>query len=80
MFKNIIQIESLNNPINYSIEFNIGNDTFSFLFNVKNKTFIYYIVLKKIRKIWKNSTTDIVDNNIKYSFWKFNFYRTFKTK
>lgn len=51
MFKNIIQIESLNNPINYSIEFNIGNDTFNFLFNVKNKTFIYYIVLKKIRKI-----------------------------
>jgi hypothetical protein len=80
MSKNIIQNESLNNPINYSIEFIIGNDTYRVLFDAKNNTFIYYVELKMRRKILNNITEDIVEHNIKYSFRKLNFYRVFKTK
>ena len=66
--------QSSNNPINYCIEFNMGNDKYKALFEIKENSFVYDVKLKKRRKILKNITEEIIDQNYKDSFSKLNIF------
>ena len=52
----------------YQYNLILGIDTYRVLFDSKNKAFVYDVKLKSRRKILKNITEDIVDQNIKDSF------------
>jgi hypothetical protein len=54
-FKNIIKDENPKNPINYNIEFDIGNDNYKLLFEVKEYSFVYDVEIKKRATILKKT-------------------------
>ena len=66
--------ENSNNTINYNIEFDIEGYSYKVLFNAKEYSFIYDVELKKRRKILKNITEEIIDQNNKDYLGKLNLY------
>ena len=73
-FKNQIQDEDSNNPINYNLEFDIGSDNYKISFNVSQNSFVYDVELKKRRKILKNISEENIDQNSKDYFSKLNLF------